>query len=71
MDNNKFALLIGGVVISLLVCYYLNRELSTTRTRVSDVERAITMHNKTFESLQSSIEGADIEEETADEAKEE
>ena len=71
MDNNKFALLIGGIVVSLLVCYYLNRELSTTRTRVSDVERAVTMHNKAFESLQNDIGGADIEEETADEAKEE
>lgn len=71
MDNNKFALLVGGLVISLLVCYYLNRELNTTRTRVSDVERAVTMHNKAFESLQNDIDGADIEEETADEAKEE
>lgn len=49
--ENKLAVLIGGIVISLMVCYYLNRELSSARVRISDVERAVTMHHKAFEEL--------------------
>tara|TARA_R110001592_G_C12830969_1_gene719913 strand:- start:383 stop:601 length:219 start_codon:yes stop_codon:yes gene_type:complete len=49
--ENKLAVLIGGIVISLMVCYYLNRELSSARVRISDIERAVTMHHKAFEDL--------------------
>ena len=68
--DNKFAILIGGIVFSLLICYYLQREIKSTRARVSDVERAVTLHHKAFESLggpddsEEKGEGAPVEEES-------
>ena len=60
--ENKLAVLIGGIVISLMICYYLNRELSSARVRISDVERAVTMHHKAFEELNAPEEEEEIQE---------
>ena len=61
--ENRFAVLVGGIVVSLLICYYLNRELTSTRTRVNDMERAVTMHHRAFESIQDNTNDAGDDEE--------
>ena len=61
--ENRFAVLVGGIVVSLLICYYLNRELTSTRTRVNDMERAVTMHHRAFESLQDNTNDTGDDEE--------
>lgn len=61
--ENRFAVLVGGIVVSLLICYYLNRELTSTRTRVNDMERAVTMHHQAFESLQGNTNDTGDDEE--------
>jgi len=53
MIDNRIIFLIAGIVIALLICYYLHREVRSTRIRVSDMERVIGVHNNAIETLQA------------------